>query len=241
MRILILTAHTDDLENGMGGTIMRLANAGHEICSIVLTLPVDPAMKHTRILESRRSHKEFGVIPLFFDYPDGKLESTMENRLRVSDMCDTLKPEAIFSLSPTDVHPDHRATADMSMNWALQRGRNTELFFFETCASGRHSPDFRPQALAFYPTHYVDTTSVQDQKKVLMDYQASQDPVGMWRGMRNVHENRGREANCPYAEAFVRATRVGDIHPELQEIFIPTPFCLPRGIGVDFLPNSIGL
>jgi len=241
MNILIVTAHTDDLENGMGGTVMRLHHEGHSITSVIMTLPCQKNDKQVRMSESRSSHALFGTEPIFLDQPDGKLEATNELRKTLGEIVASAEPDVVFTLWPVDVHPDHRVTADLTMGHALKRGVNTELFFFEVCSSGRASDAFRPQTLGFFPTHYVNTTDVQKQKKELMFFQASQDPDGMWAGMRNVHQNRGRECGCAYAEAFVRTTRVGEPPEEFEGLFVPSEYILPRGIGVDFLPSSIGL
>lgn len=241
MNILVVTAHTDDLENGMGGTIMRLYEEGHSITSVIMTLPHQFDQKQVRMKESCASHALFDTEPIFIDQPDGKLEVTASLRNRMKEIYTSVAPDVVFTLWPVDVHPDHRAAANLAMGPALERGVNTELFFFEVCSSGRASEAFRPQTLGFFPTHYVDTTDVQEQKKKLMFFQASQDPEGMWTGMRNVHRNRGRECSCAYAEAFVRATRVGESPDEFDGLFVPTEYILPRGIGVDFEPSSIGL
>ena len=241
MNIIVLTAHTDDIENGMGGTMTLLAKAGHNIFSIIVTLPRDRAQANIRVDESARSHRLLGVTPVFLAQPDGEFFVSKFLRSMVKTEFDACNLDAVFTLWPADVHPDHRAVADLAMGLCLARGVNTELLCFEVCSSGRSTTAFRPQSLGFFPTHYVDTTSVQVEKKALMDCQVSQDPEGMWAGMRNVHANRGREAGCDYAEGFVRLTRCGPIHPELAPLFVPSNHVLPRGIGVDFLPETIGV
>lgn len=241
MRVLVVTAHPDDLENGVGGTLMRLRAAGFSVWSVIATLPADLKQKEIRRRESSASHALLGNIPVFWDEPDGALEVNARTRALIRDVYATLQPDLVLTLWSADVHPDHRAIADLAMGPALQRGLNTELLCFEVCSSGRSTSEFRPQSLGFMPTHYVDTSEVQNAKSCLMNCHESQDPMGMWRGMRNVHANRGHEAGCDYAEGFVRLTRCGEMNPELAAIFRPSTFSLPRGIGVDFGPATIGI
>ena len=61
-------------------------------------------------------------------------------------------------------------------------------------------------------------------------------------GMGRVHKNRAVESGIgEFSEAFVRLTRVGELDPELQQIFQPSPITLPRAIGIDFDPKTIGI
>jgi len=243
-RVLIATAHPDDLENGIGGTLTLLALAGFELHSLVMTLPCDAHQNAVRRVESIDSHAGLGVIPIFWDEPDGALEVTQRLRTMMQVAYDNIMPDIVLTLWPADVHPDHRACADIAMGPALKHGVNTELLCFEVCSSGRNTAEFRPQSIGFFPTHYVDTSMAQKQKRMLMDCHQSQDPEGMWAGMRNMHERRAIEAGGSggsYKEAFVRLTRCGVMAPVLSEIFEQTTRILPRGIGVHFKPETIGI
>lgn len=157
---------------------------------------------------------------------------------------DQVKPDLVLVMNPIDVHPDHRAMASLAMGPALQKGVNTELMFYELCASGRHINADRPQTIGHYPTHFVDITDEIDRAAELQMLHDTEDPEAMIRGMRNVHSNRAKEYGLGaggYMEAFMRITRVGPIQHGLGEIFLETPYVLPRPIGVDFDPGTIGL
>lgn len=243
-KVLVVTAHPDDLENGIGGTLTRLKLAEFSIYSVVATLPSDPVQSEIRRKETAQSHALLGAHPIFWDEPDGALEVNARLRVLMQVVYDDIQPDLVLTLWPADVHPDHRAIADLAMGPALQRGVNTELLCFEVCSSGRNTIEFRPQSLGFFPTHYVHTSNVQEEKRALMNCHQTQDPDGMWRGMRNVHENRGCEIGnlTSYAEGFVRLTRCGDMSEELSALFLKSPSKLrPRGIGVDFKPETIGI
>lgn len=247
-KVLVVTAHPDDLENGIGGTLTLLSKAGFSITSVVATLPSDHVQGEMRLSESMKSHALIRAEPIFWDQPDGALEVNARLRRWMQSVYDNYQPDLVLTLWPADVHPDHRAIADLAMGPALQRGVNTELLCFEVCSSGRNSAEFRPQSIGFVPTHYVDTTAVQEEKRALMNCHQSQDPEGMWSGMRNVHANRARDARSllsiksVFAEGFVRLTRCGDLSRDLNQIFLRSSVeDSRRGIGVDFKSETIGI
>jgi LmbE family N-acetylglucosaminyl deacetylase len=177
-------------------------------------------------------------------FNDGKLEDTSETRASAVRVYNWFKPSLVIGLHGLDVHPDHRANSSIALGPAMQRGVNIEYFTCELCSSGRHTDGDRPQSLGFMPTHYVDTTQWVEQVDNMTRCHASQDPEAMIVGMARVHANRAAESGldqCTQAEAFVRLTRVGDLHPEIEKIFNPSPFNLPRRIGCDFKPENIGI
>lgn len=250
MKILCVTAHADDFECHMGGLAFRLLGCGHRIFSIVTTAGKrsqeiegrGPAIC-VRTYESIKAHAHAGIVPTCLARYELDFGDTLETRHEMQDFFDAIAPDMVITHWPVDVNPDHRVCATLAMGPVLQKGVNVELFFFEPCSSGRSSAAVRPQAIAFHPTHYVDVSNDELLvfKRAMLDEHVSQDPEGMWQGQLGLQRNRGREAGVTMAEAYVRATRYGGLHPDLREIFISTPFILPRPIGVDFSPEAIGV
>lgn len=232
MRVLVVVAHPDDECNGMGGTIVRLLSAGHEVQVVVMT-------RHPRDGERREAeataaaHLVGAASPRFLNEPDGDLRVAADVQRKLAASL-VPEPDAVFTLWGIDVHPDHRNTSSLVLNHCLRRGVDTELYCMEVCASGRSSTSIRPQSLAFRPTHYVDVTDVWNLKKAMQACHASQDPDGMWAGVESMMRNRGRESGFQFAEAFVRLTRSGAAPAWIEALFIPTRYRLPRGIGADF-------
>lgn len=249
MKFLAVSAHPDDLEGGVAGTICRLHKAGHEIVSLVTTAGklgqtynegADLTLQ-VRLTECIKAHAVLGIIPICLARHEQEYTATPKARAEFQGFVAAIKPDVIIAHWPIDVHPDHRVCGELAAAVALQKGVNTELFFFEEFSSGRRSAENRPQSLGFYPTHYVDITKELDTKRAMLECHTSQDPAGMWHGKQQLHKSRGEEAGMQNAEAFIRVTRVGDLCQELAEIFVPTRFQLPRAIGVDFSPQAIGL
>ena len=241
-RVLVVTAHPGDLENCIGGTLTHLIRAGYSVVSLVATLPKDANQKLLRRSESNNAHALLGARPFFWDEHDGALEANAYLRKMMQLVYDNLEPDIVLAPWSADMHPDHRAVADLALGPALRQGVNIELLCFEACSSVRGSTEFQPQSLGFRPTHYVDTTYVQEEKYHLTQCHQSQDADGMWLATRNMHGRRSIEAGgLGYMEGFVRLTRCGVMAPELSAIFQQSPISLPRGIGVHFKPETIGI
>ncbi|TSC69617.1 MAG: hypothetical protein G01um101470_1029, partial [Parcubacteria group bacterium Gr01-1014_70] len=144
MKVLVTTAHPDDMETAIGGLVYKLCHAGHEVHTIVATsgrknkeLNGRP-MIDVREEESRRAHASVGAVPHFLQtmYPEldletGSLSDTSQMREFVSHLVNNVyKPDVVFTFWPVDVHPDHRAIACLTMNACLQKGMNREIFCF---------------------------------------------------------------------------------------------------------------
>lgn len=248
MKVLFVTAHADDLEAGMGGLVVRLVEAGHEIVSIVTTAGRrgqaygDCPALHVRVTECVQAHRRLGITPICLARYEEEYGITPETQREFDALVEIVKPSAVFTHWPADVHFDHRVCAALAMSPVLKRGVNTELFFHEQFSSGRSSAMYRPQSVAFCPTHYVDISNpaVLEAKRQLLFCHQSQDPENMWRGKTDWHKNRGAEIGVACAEPYIRATRWGDLVPELTQFLVPTLCKLPRLFGTDFMAEAFG-
>ena len=240
-RVLVIVAHGDDETNGAGGTLHRLEAEGWEIALVYATLPVGDGHE-SRKYECRAAAAYIGADYMTWGCPDGQLTDSLENRQLAQEAYDRVKPTLVSGMHGLDVHPDHRAASALALGPAMQKGVNVEYFTMELCSSGRHTDADRPQSLGFLPTHYVDTTNERDNVAGFIRCHGSQDPQAMIIGMGRVHANRAAESGIgQYAEAFVRLTRFGPLDPKLEKIFQTSPLALPRSIGIDFKPETIGL
>ena len=242
MKCLVTVAHGDDETNGMGGTILALKKAGWKITILYATLPPDLTKALARKIKCEASAAAFGAVAIVWNEPDGSICDDPMTRRRMNELMDDIKPELVLSLWGIDVHPDHRVLSSLTLGYTMQKGRNLEHFACELCSSGRHTNADRPQSMGFYPSHYVKMDEYQDQIGEITRCHASQDPEAMIIGMERVHQNRALEIGaCTRAEAWIRLTRVGPIQHGLGEIFVSTAYAMPRSMGVDFLPETIGL
>ncbi len=113
MNILVIDAHPDDAELGLGGTIVKMVKAGYNVYILDLTngepTPYGTLVK--RMEEAKRSAEILGVkkritLPL----PNRYLSDTKESRMMVAEVIRENKIDVIFTHQGEDTHPDHIAT-----------------------------------------------------------------------------------------------------------------------------------
>ena len=117
MDVLVVAAHPDDAEIGLGGTIARLTAAGLSVGIVDLTdgEPTPRGSRETRLAEAREAAKLLGVRErIFLDLPNRYLQDTPETRAKLAEVMRTHRPRVIFGLLGVDQHPDHIAACDLA-------------------------------------------------------------------------------------------------------------------------------
>ena len=118
LNILCLGAHSDDIEIGLGGTILRLAE---EYPNLAVTWVVFSAAGD-RAVEARKSAEEFlqdvqGRQIILKEFKDGYFPS---NTAAIKDVFEDLKkslsPDVIFTHYRNDLHQDHRQLNELTWN-----------------------------------------------------------------------------------------------------------------------------
>ena len=110
-KILVAGPHPDDQELGMGATIAKLADQGHDVLLLDITngepTPYgDPA---TRAKEAEKAAKILGVQRTLIDLPNRTVEHTIEARHKVASVIREFGAQILFTPYFEDAHPDHRA------------------------------------------------------------------------------------------------------------------------------------
>ena len=97
MRILALGCHPDDIEFGCGGTLIKYADAGHEIYMMVMTEGQAGGESATRREEQEAASELLGCKKLFWGgYGDTELALSREIIQRVEEVIDKIEPAFIF-------------------------------------------------------------------------------------------------------------------------------------------------
>lgn len=171
---LAFGAHADDVELGCGGTLIKLAAIGRKTGVIVLTqgeMGSRGSVK-VRAQEYTESAKIMGLAAhQMLDIPDGRVEVTWENKLKIIETLRSYKPRIVFAPYWVDRHPDHEQTSYLVRAAAYLAG----LRKLETGQS-----PFRPHKVIYYPTRYefspsfiVDISDSHEQKiKAVMAYRS---------------------------------------------------------------------
>ncbi len=116
LRLLILGAHPDDAEYHAGGLAAIYREGGHVVKMVSVT---DGQSGHFRIsgqeladirrAEARAAGEVIGAPYEVWEYPDGRLQPTIEVRERIIRELRTFRPDLVLTHRPNDYHPDHRA------------------------------------------------------------------------------------------------------------------------------------
>jgi LmbE family N-acetylglucosaminyl deacetylase len=144
-RILVVTAHPDDVDFGAGGSVAAWTKAGSEVHYCVVTDGdaggFDPAVPRDRIPGIRRAEQTaaaavLGVTELsWLGYPDGRVEPTLELRKDLARVIRQVRPDRVVCPSPDRnyarigaSHPDHRAVGAATLDAVYPDARNPFAF-----------------------------------------------------------------------------------------------------------------
>ncbi|MCL4209702.1 MAG: bacillithiol biosynthesis deacetylase BshB1 [Phycisphaeraceae bacterium] len=112
MNILIVGPHPDDQELGMGGSIARLAEQGHDVLLLDMTNgePTPHGDPDTRAREAAAAARILGVRRLTLDLPNRFVEHSVAARHKVAAIIRQHRSQIVFTPFFEDAHPDHVAT-----------------------------------------------------------------------------------------------------------------------------------
>lgn len=108
---LVITAHPDDAEVQMGGTIAKLTDQGLRVLIVDLCdgEPTDYAEPGIRIQQAERAAKILGAERLILDEQDRFIQDTLPLRLKLAQLIRQHRPRWVFGTAEACVHPDHAA------------------------------------------------------------------------------------------------------------------------------------
>lgn len=199
-RILVVTAHPDDVDFGAAGTVATWIRAGIDVSYAIITNGdaggFDPAIDRAEIpgirqAEQRAAGAAVGVTDIhFLNYRDGELTVTHELRRDISRVIRQVRPQRMLIQSPDRnweriqaSHPDHLAAGEAAMCAIYPDARNpfahTSLLLDEGLEEWT-VPEVWIMASP-QPNHYMDVTDVMEVKLAAIHAHASQlpDPEGV--------------------------------------------------------------
>jgi N-acetylglucosamine malate deacetylase 1 len=116
MDILAIAAHRDDVEQTCGGTLLRMRSLG--LRTAILDLTQGEAgtrgSADERASEAAAAAKILGVEWRdALDIPDGRVENSYENRLKIVRVLRQLRPRVVILPYWTGRHPDHYTSSTL--------------------------------------------------------------------------------------------------------------------------------
>ena len=144
-RVLVVTAHPDDVDFGAGGTIRDWTSQGVEVTYLLCTdghqggideLVSRTDMRVIRQAEQRAAGRELGVTDLrFLGHDDGSLFPTLALRREIVRHIRDVKPRVLLTQSPERnwqrifaSHPDHMAAGEAAVQAVYPDSRNIFAF-----------------------------------------------------------------------------------------------------------------
>ena len=193
-RVLVVTAHPDDVDFGAAGTVATWTAADIEVAYCIATSGDAGGFDDTpraemaplREAEQRAAAKELGVGDVaFLGYPDGRLTPSIELRRDISREIRRFRPDRVLTASPEiwwrrlgASHPDHRAVGEAAVAAVYPDARNPFAHPELLAEEGLEPWTVRELWLMAAPdervNHVVDTTDTVERKIAALRAHVSQ-------------------------------------------------------------------
>lgn len=171
---LAFGAHADDVELACSGTIIKLRASGHKTGIITLTRGemATRGSAEIRAQEFAQSAKIMGLAShKMLDIPDGRIEVTWENKIKIIKEIRTYKPRIVFTPYWVSRHPDHEKASHLVREAAYLSG----LKKLKT-----DQEPYKPYKIIYYQTRFefkpsfiVDISNFHAQKiKAILSYKS---------------------------------------------------------------------
>ena len=237
MKAVVLAAHTDDAEYGVGGTLVNLCSNEHQVVILNMTGASAFCEQGTQTASIVGDGTRVEWMP----FEPNCMEDKLASYEAVREFLDQEVPDLIFAHWPIDEHPDHRVTGSFAVRYVNERHQQCidsegrfhadkpcpQLLFFEALIG--------KQTKCFTPNRYVGLTRATfEAKREMMKLYLGTPPTTYMEAALRHHvlmlEFRGREAGvCRqaridqglWAEAFVSYPNI----QETQIIRLPGEYC----------------
>ena len=169
--VLITTAHPDDAESAMGGTILKLLAEGKKvgICDFTRGELGTRGSADIRDAEATEADKRLGLTTrVNLGFRDGFFNNDEDHVRQVIEVIRRFQPDILFTNPPCDRHPDHGRAYDIARQAAFPSG----LPKVETAYNGKGQDAWRPQRVFHYiqsyqhAPHFVVDVSAHWEKKI---------------------------------------------------------------------------
>jgi bacillithiol biosynthesis deacetylase BshB1 len=218
--ILAIAAHRDDVEQTCGGTLLAQHAAGWRTGILDLTQG-ESGTRGTAADREREANEAARILNVShreaLDLPDGNVQNTLENRLKVAAVLRRLRPRVVILPYWQGRHPDHYNASTLGYEACFLSGLQ------KITTPGEQNPPHRPFKILYaslyadvHPTFVVDITPFAEQRfQSLMAYKSQyaqqSEGSGLFVNEADIRETTfatarhyGLLAGVRYAEPFVQ-------------------------------------
>lgn len=143
--ILAIAAHRDDVEQTCGGTLLKMAQRGYRTGILDLTRG-EMGTRGSAADREREANEAARILQVKWraalDIPDGRVENTWENRLKVARVIREQRPRIVILPYWQGRHPDHYTASTLGYEACFAAGL-AKLMIERT---GAVAPSSRPEA-----------------------------------------------------------------------------------------------
>jgi N-acetylglucosamine malate deacetylase 1 len=221
--ILALAAHRDDVEQTCGGTLLKMAQRGHRTGILDLTR----GEMGTRGSAEDRAREAADAAKILstswrgaLDIPDGRVENTWENRLKVVRVLREQRPRVVILPYWKGRHPDHYTASVLGYEACFLAGLSKlDVGESDAATFASHRPFKIVYATLYYdvrPTFVVDITEhFETRFQALMAYKSQFSDQEAGKGIFPAHDEirsrveamarfYGMMGGVTYAEPFLQ-------------------------------------
>jgi N-acetylglucosamine malate deacetylase 1 len=124
-QILAIAAHRDDVEQTCGGTLLKMAEQGYTTGILDLTRG-EMGTRGTPEQRAEEANEAARILKVCrreaLDIPDGRVENTHENRVKVARVIRRWRPEVVILPFWEARHPDHYKVATLGYEACFYAG-----------------------------------------------------------------------------------------------------------------------
>ncbi len=225
--LLAIAAHRDDVEQTCGGTLLKMAERGHRTGILDLTR----GEMGTRGSAEDRAREAAAAAKILqvswreaLDIPDGRVENTWENRLKVARVIRQTRPRVVILPYWEGRHPDHYTASKLGYEACFLAGlAKLAISHQPSAVNSEESAPHRPFKIIYAtlyhdirPTFVVDISeqfearfeSLMAYKSQFSDQEAGKDIFPAREEIRARIESMARfygmMAGATYAEPFLQ-------------------------------------
>ncbi|HSZ01743.1 MAG TPA: bacillithiol biosynthesis deacetylase BshB1 [Terriglobales bacterium] len=177
--VLAIAAHRDDVEQTCGGTLLKMAQHGRRTGILDLTQG-EMGTRGTAEDRAQEAAEAAKILRVSWrqalDIPDGRVENTFENRLKVARVIREQRPRVVILPYWKGRHPDHYTASALGYEACFLAGLAKLDFGGDAGATKPHRPFKIIYATLYYdvrPTFVVDITELFEARfQALMAYKS---------------------------------------------------------------------
>jgi len=239
LRVLVISAHPDDVDFGCAGTLSKWAKEGAEVFYIICTSGEkgtnDPLLTNLKLAQTREKEQQAAAKVvgakevIFLRKADGELQPSLEFRGELVKVIRQVRPAVLFTHDPANrafdnqyiFHSDHRVVGELVFDAAYPAALNHN--FYPAHLLSGHLPHAVSEMYFFataQPNTWIDIAPTLHLKIKALRCHTSQikNPKIMEEFVRTWFGAWGREKGLAYAERFRRLEIFHDPKERLRKL-----------------------